>query len=64
MRLNFCSDGRKDHNPVDKFDKALNIVSFQNGAATNTDAMLPFHLSTGLPYIRELLCELLPMHTL
>ena len=64
MKLNFCSDGRKDHNPVDKFDKALNTISSRNGAATNTDAMLPFHLSTRLPYIHELLCGLLLMHTL
>ena len=64
MRLNFCSDGQTDHNRVDKSNKAQGIVSFRSVAATNTDAMLPFHLSTGLPYIHELLCGLLPKHTL
>lgn len=64
MRLNFCSDDRTDHNPVDMFDKALGIVSSRSEATTNTDAMLPFHLSAGLPYIHELLCGSPPMHTL
>ena len=64
MRLNFCFDGQTDHNRVGKFDKAPSIVSSRSVATTNTNAMLPFHLSTGLPYIHELLCGLLPMHTL
>ena len=55
MRLNFCSDDRTDHNPVDKSNKAPDIASSQNGATTNTDAMLPFRLSIRLPYIHELL---------